>query len=505
MSETSVAGWQAEPPPLPSALPPEPSQAPLPAVLSPSPPQPDRRRNFLGVLKAGLLLAVLRKPRLDGLVLGPGLFWLLLLCHLPLMALLGYYDVAPPRLFSRWGIESLIAYNLLTVLVAFVLSRLARRPELLWPLAVLLSAAGLYSDSLGSLLQHHLVPPLRARHPRLPWLVYAFCVAWLFLILLRLLTAVRAMRPGRAAAAAALVIGGVIGASLVMPQAPFWRHDYAADEAQRDPGPPPLVAEEVFARQDELLDQALAGIAPSRPGKPSLYFVAYAPDGEQDVFMKEARYGTQLFETRFGAAHRALTLVNNRRTVDELPLATSVNLERALDAIGRRMNPQQDILFLYLTSHGSRGAELAVQLDDFSFSAFTAPRLAQILKDSGIRWKVIVVSACYSGSFLNSLKDDHTLVLTAARADRTSFGCSDDADFTYFGRAYLEQALNHTTSFTAAFAEARDLVRTWEDRDKEAHSEPQMAKGALIEAHLQQWRATLPAAQTALPKVRAAR
>ena len=85
--------------------------------------------------------------------------------------------------------------------------------------------------------------------------------------------------------------------------------------------------------------------------------------------------------------------------------------------------------------------------------------------------------------------------MTAARADRTSFGCSDDAEFTYFGRAYLQQALNQTTSFTEAFAKARSLVQQWETRDQEIHSEPQIAQGALIGPKLEQWRATLPAAE----------
>ncbi|MBV8063538.1 MAG: hypothetical protein JOY51_08080 [Nevskia sp.] len=499
MSETPSPGWHGEPPAAVEACP----QPALPAVPVP-PARHGWRRNFLGVLGAGLALAVLRRPRLEALRLDAALFWALLLCQLPLAALLDWYAVEPPRQFSRWGIETLVAYNLLTVLVAFVLARFARRAELLWPVAVLLSATGLYSDSVGSLLQHQLLPALGGHHPRLSWLVYGGCIAWLWLIVARILGALQAMRAGRALLASGAAVAGIIGASFLMPQQLLWNHDYAADEAQRDRGPPPLIAEEVFARQDQLLDQALAGIAPNRSGKPGLYFVAYAPDGEQDVFMKEARYGTRLFQTRFGAARRSLALVNNRRTVDELPLATAANLERALGAIARKMDPQQDILFLYLTSHGSRDAELAVQLEDFSFSAFTAARLAQILKDSGIRWKVIVVSACYSGSFLNSLKDDHTLVLTAARADRTSFGCSDDADFTYFGRAYLERALNHTTSFTEAFAEARGLVDGWETRQHYTHSEPQMAKGALIGDKLEQWRATLPAdtlASTAAPVI----
>jgi len=477
------------------AAPPAPLLAPLP------PPRPAPRRsglgNFLGVLKAGLRLALLRPPRVDALRLGPGLFWLLiLLCELPLSLLLDYFNVEAPRRFSRWGLESLVAYDLLTVFVAFLLARLARRPELLWPLAALLAAAGLYTDNIADLAQHHLAPLLADRYPRLPWLVYWLYLLWVFLLVPRLLRALQAMRLRRALLGAAAAVACFVAAAWLMPPVPLWYHDYSAERAGKDKAPP-LVAEEVFGRQDELLERALAGIAPSRPGRPSLYFVAYAPDGEQDVFMKEARYGTRLFQTRFGAAQRSLALVNNRQTVDELPLATAANLRHALDAIGRKMDPRQDILFLYLTSHGSRDARLAVELEGLSFSDFNAPRLAQMLKDSGIRWKVVVVSACYSGSFLDSLRDDHTLVLTAARADRTSFGCADDADFTYFGRAYLQQALNHTTSFTEAFAEARRLVEQWENRDHEVHSEPQMAAGALIGARLEQWRATLPQAPLA--------
>ncbi len=319
---------------------------------------------------------------------------------------------------------------------------------------------------------------------------YGVVQCWSLAITWRLLSLLEALGSGVRRGLAALAVTAVFaGLSYCMPYTGIWDHDYSADYAQdRVPG---LVAEEVFSRQDELLDRALANIAPTHPGRPSLYFVAYAPDGEQDVFRKEALYSTRLFAERFGAAQRSLTLVNSRSTVKELPLASATNLDQGLRAIGRKMNPQQDILFLYLTSHGSPDAELATKLPGLSFTAFNASRLARILKDSGIRWKVIVVSACYSGSFLDSLKDDHTLVMTAARADRTSFGCSDDAEFTYFGRAYLEQALNQTTSFIEAFAKARALVNQWETRDQEVHSEPQIAKGTLIEAKLEQWRATL--------------
>ncbi len=59
-----------------------------------------------------------------------------------------------------------------------------------------------------------------------------------------------------------------------------------------------------------------------------------------------------------------------------------------------------------------------------------------------------MVSACYAGGFIEPLKDDRTLVITAADAHHTSFGCGAESDFTYFGKAYFDQALRATYSFT---------------------------------------------------------
>jgi hypothetical protein len=473
MSETDFpGGWHAEPP---AALPP-----PLPpAVPSASP---------WRSLWAGVRIALLGRPKLEGLSLGPGTFWLALAANVLLASLWAWLASEAPREFKVWGLEQECFFFLPILLCAWLVARAAARPELLWRFAVLLGAAWLVMNAAASLFYDHLLPYFGHEDDAGYWAVYGLLQLWSFSVLWHLLTRLQALRGWVWRGLAALLMsGGFALLAHYLPYVPMW--DQAEPEdAQQDQT---LIAEDVFGSQDQLLDKALDAIEPSRPGHPSLYFVAYAPDGEQDVFMKEARYGTELFRRRFGAAGRTLTLVNNRQTVDQLPLATVSNLDYALRAIGQKMNRQQDILFLYLTSHGSPDAELATSLEDFSFEDFTAGRLAEVLRDSGIRWKVIVVSACYSGSFLNRLKDDHTLVITAARSDRTSFGCSDDAEFTYFGRAYLQKALNQTTSFTEAFKLAKSLVNTWEARDHETPSEPQIAVGADIGAKLEQWRATL--------------
>jgi hypothetical protein len=481
---TSGEGWHGEAPAPPAApyIPPAPRPEATSAVL-----------DYLRALRAGLRIALLGRPAVQDLRLGPGQFWALLATSLLLACGWDWLAVDPPRRFDLWGLESTAIFFLPLLLVRTVLARLCGRPELLWRFAVLSVASDLLPDAVGNLVYWHVLPQSGGDKQHWYWLYYALMQCWSLAVSWRLLSLLDAPRSGvRRGLAAAAITALFAGLSYGMPYTGIWEKDYRAEFDRKRP--PALIAEEVFSHQDELLNQALAGLAPTQPGRPSLYFVAYAPDGEQDVFRKEALYSTRLFAGRFGAAQRSLTLVNSRATVGQLPLATTVNLEQGLRAIGRKMNPQQDILFLYLTSHGSPDAELAVKLQGLSFKAFTAPRLAQILKDSGIRWKVLVVSACYSGSFIDSLRDERTLVITAARADRTSFGCSDDAEFTYFGRAYLQQALNQTSSFTEAFARARALVNQWETRDQFEHSEPQIAEGALIEAQLEQWRARLPEA-----------
>ena len=145
------------------------------------------------------------------------------------------------------------------------------------------------------------------------------------------------------------------------------------------------------------------------------------------------------------------------------------------------MDTRQDTLFLFLTSHGDKG-ELTIDLPGFHFQQLTPGQLKTMLDDSGIRRRVIVISACHSGSFIRALANPTTLVITAARADRSSFGCEDRRRWTYFGDAYFNQALRQDMSFTRAFDKARRLITLWETTEKLVPSLPQMAGGEALGA-----------------------
>jgi hypothetical protein len=131
-------------------------------------------------------------------------------------------------------------------------------------------------------------------------------------------------------------------------------------------------------------------------------------------------------------------------------------------------------VFLYLTSHGSRDHQLNIDQPRLQLADLPANELAALLEPLRDRHKVVVISACYSGGFIPPLKDDKTLVMTAARADRVSFGCSEENDFTYFGRALFAEAFNETDDLSRAFELAKARVAEREKADDFEASEPQL-------------------------------
>lgn len=253
----------------------------------------------------------------------------------------------------------------------------------------------------------------------------------------------------------------------------------------------PLNGEEVLFYQHEIVSSSTKQIEASRPGVTDLYFISFGGDGHQDVFMNEALYTKELFEKQFGMENRTLSLINNRKAVNKVPIASVTNLKIALHLFAQRMDVEEDILFLYLTSHGSKEHTLNVNLIGVPLHDLSAKALEEILQESGIKWRVIVISACYSGGFIEHLKNDYTMVITSAKADRTSFGCSDDAEMTFFGRAFFQKSLDQSSSFSNAFVKAKELVTVWEEEKDFYHSEPQIYSSPLIEEKLKEWRETL--------------
>jgi hypothetical protein len=233
-------------------------------------------------------------------------------------------------------------------------------------------------------------------------------------------------------------------------------------------------------RIDELLDAAGRGTSPT----PQAFFLGFAGVGDEKVFAQEIGLASRVLGERYDMAARSVSLINDERDLDHAPLATVSGLKYALRGLGAQMNLDRDVLFLSISSHGAEDPAIIVSNSQLPLKDLTAEDLADALRESGIKWRVIIISACYAGGFIDRLRDPQTIVITAAAADRTSFGCSNDRDLTYFGEAFYRDALPTARSLREAFDTAKAAIAARERLEHVTPSNPQAYFGAKLEAKL---------------------
>ena len=272
-----------------------------------------------------------------------------------------------------------------------------------------------------------------------------------------------------------------------------------AEETQDEDDP--AMTEALLYEQPARIAAVVARVTPSDPGKPRAYFVGFAGDADPEVFSRETQFARQAFAGRFGSADRSVLLINDAGDRDSWPLASLSGLSQTLKLLAARMDPAQDVLVLFLTSHGSEDG-LEVRNGTLPLAQIEPADLRQALDESGIRWRVVVVSACYAGVFIDALKDDATAVVTAADAAHSSFGCQEDRELTWFGEAFLKDALPASDSLEAAFARAARLIAQREDSEHQVHSNPQLVVGTLMRRKLKELEASRPAGEHAAVVVR---
>ncbi len=271
-----------------------------------------------------------------------------------------------------------------------------------------------------------------------------------------------------------------------------WKNGKLIDAEEKSLVIKPEINNEItLYNQNELLAASWQQLRENDPDNIDLYFLGIAGDGTQGVFRREALFVKDYFDRVFGTAGKSMTLINSTQTIKEIPLATTTSIKHTLEEIVKRMDRENDILFIYMTSHGSDDFEFVIKQAGMDLPYLPAKTLAEALKDIPIKWKVIVISACFSGGFIPELKDDHTLIITAAAADRQSFGCEDRNEFTYFGEAYFKDALFESENFVEAFNRAVEIVTEREKAGNYEHSYPRIHKPAPILQHLEQWRSGL--------------
>src|SRR5215813_13887438 len=237
---------------------------------------------------------------------------------------------APGR-FDLGAMPLLLAEIPIVFLACTVVAGIFRRRELVLGLGTALFASDPVFDVAGTALTFGLawVPPGVAST-----IGYAY--------LARALVVFAGWRGALTAAAGGVLAALFAGFVAFMPRPELW----VPREPEDATAGPSIAEERLFHRQQQLLEEALARLAPERPGVEDLYFLGVAPYASEDVFARELGAVRKLFDERFGTAGRSLALVNNPATLGDQPIATATNLRAALDGLGRTMNPEEDVLFL---------------------------------------------------------------------------------------------------------------------------------------------------------------
>ena len=242
---------------------------------------------------------------------------------------------------------------------------------------------------------------------------------------------------------------------------------------------PKIDSSQLALAQPALLDTAVSRLLPQRDGVADIYTIGIAGYSAEDVFIKELNGALSALGQVLPIEGRALRLINHLSVINAAPLASLQNFAAAVHAVGRLMNKDEDILLLFMTSHGSPEG-FALAMEEVGLATLRPDQVAGVLDEEGIKNRIVIVSACYSGIFLKPLMNDNSIVLTASDESNSSFGCSNEREWTYFGDALFNQALRPGATLQQAFDGAKQIIGGWEAEDNLPPSNPQGAFGAAL-------------------------
>ena len=224
-----------------------------------------------------------------------------------------------------------------------------------------------------------------------------------------------------------------------------------------------------------LMDQTVGNAAPPNPAA-SWQVVLAAGDDAEPVFDN----ATRALSKRLAAAGVPIGNIH-RLSASAAELGAAVEPALAnilLQRIGTLPARPGDRCLIFLTSHGERGAGLWLARSNTTLSP---DELAQALsRGCAAVPTVVVVSACYSGSFAaGKMAKPNRIVLTAARDDRPSFGCQVHRVYNFFDECLLG-ALPKSATWRAVAEGSRECVSRMERAFGERPSEPQAYFGAVV-------------------------
>jgi hypothetical protein len=428
-------------------------------------------------LYCGMRLLVFRRDSIEKITVSYDQFILLLGAY-ALTAVLVSYAATPAAVFDLSGLGYLGVKLLIALVVSFVFAKLTGNQDDLLKILVITYCVLPFFYLISYVLLTYLPAEFLVSG-------YVIFIAWDLAVCFYI--AQQLLAGNKAKAVLITLLWLIASYPLANLSFSFWYEGYDdggelaahADDARYD-----VNQEYVYYSQYRLLNNALDPIKPGIAGINDLFFVGFGADSTQDVFMQEIDHVQRVMTERLGVSGRSVALVNNLKTLDTTPLASSTNLRIALQHIGSKMNRDEDVVFLYLTSHGSMNHELAVEMWPLDLNYIRPEDIRTYLDDAGIRWRIILISACYSGGFIKALQNEHTLIFTAAASDKASFGCANENEYTYFGEALFKNMEDKPYQFVEHFVQTMEKVRQREVHENLIPSEPQLFIGKLMKEKL---------------------
>ncbi|MES2317423.1 MAG: C13 family peptidase [Pseudomonadota bacterium] len=468
-----------------------------PADLPEQAAAPAPRASLLAWVHEGARTLAFCWPRWERLHATPAMLALLLALSMLVSVGAGRLYFDGDALFSWRSMLAGWSPFVLTIWACYVLRRAPRSDPRTAPDSAHLIALLLAQSLCLSLVMHTIALAMkysgRFDDPAIwvSWLVWLTPVLWGSLAqLFAMMRAGDRELSSRVQAIYAFALACAIGYYFA-PHPDYWREKPVADAERLEPL---RFTQDSVEAQAPLLEEKVAALKPQRDGIADMYTITFAPYEGEEVFRRESRMVSEVMAKRFDAAGRGLQLLNHREHLEDMPWATPLNLQRAIEGVAATMNLDEDVLFIHLTSHGARDGELAAEFWPLDVEPVTPPELRKWLDEAGIKHRVISISACFAGSWIDALASDDTLVMTASDADHTSYGCGKKSPLTFFGRAMYDEQLRTTTlSFEDAHAASRKII---DKREKEAgksdgYSNPQIKVGSAIKPYLAKMRARL--------------
>ena len=400
--------------------------------------------------------------------------------------------------FDIYGLDALIAWRATLLLVGVIFAPAIYRATLLSATLALSALVGIVTAATPYGLSHlptvdlEKVWGIEARYSG--GALTALYLIWTFGAIFALFRSVvaggrwnRLLRTAGYLAATFLITWGFPHLPVFAPpdfqlaSANVWEAKRAAAIDQVRSQRPHVDASQVTLAQPALMDTAISRLVSQHDRVAHIFTIGVAGFSAEDVFLKELNGALGSLGQVLPIEGRTLRLVNHLSLVNAAPIASLQNFATAIHGVGKLMNKDDDILLLFMTSHGSPDG-FALVMEDVGRGTLRPDEVAGVLDDEGIKNRIVIVSACYSGIFLKPLISDNSIVLTASDGNSTSFGCSNEREWTYFGDALFNRALRPGVTLQQAFDQAKQMIAGLEAEGNLPASNPQAYFGtALVE------------------------